>query len=80
MLQKAFCQGFGNALVSVYIGPIVGNLCKTGRLTSLCVEHLVKNAGLADLFNFSRYASLQCKGLELAMLVYWSTPKCVLEC
>lgn len=74
-----FVKVVGNSLVSVCVVMIIGNLCETGRLTSLCAKHAVKNAGLPDSFSISHYASLYCKGLELAMLVCWSTPECVLE-
>lgn len=50
-------------------------LCKIGRLTSLRAKQAVKNARLCDLFNFSRYASLYCKSLKLAVLVCQSIPK-----
>lgn len=64
----------GNSLVStqrtvsIHVVVIIVNLCKTGRLISLCAKHAVKNAGLPDLFNFSHYTSLYCKGLELVFV------------
>lgn len=51
-----FVKVVGNSLVSIRVVMFIVNLCKTGRLTSLCVKHAVKNAGLSDLFNFSLYA------------------------
>lgn len=74
-----FVKVVGNSLISMYVVVIIVNLCETERLTSLCVKHAVKNAGLPDLFHFSHYASLYFKDLELAMLVCWSTPKHALE-
>lgn len=43
-----FVEVVGNSLVSMDVVVIIVNLCKTGRLTSLCAKHVVKNAELPD--------------------------------
>lgn len=74
-----FVTVVGNLLLCMYVAVIIVNLCKTGRLTSLCIKHAVENVGLSYLINFSHSASLHCKGLDLAVLVCWIVPKYVLE-
>lgn len=70
-----FVKVVGNSFLCMYVVMIIVNLSKTGRLISLCTKHAVENVGLSYLINFSHYAGLHCKGLDLAMLVCWIAPK-----